>query len=117
MFIYAQLDNEGYCIAISTISEEVKLDSMISLETQDNSYFNRKYDVVNGIWTDEYREVEPIPQSLSLVDVHEDIKQVKQVATNTDGTVSLSSDDVLTLLEIQLGNQDMLFKIMTHLGI
>lgn len=117
MFIYAQIDVECYCIGVTNTNSEIILEDMIPLETQDNSYFNRKYDKINEVWTDEYREVEPITPSLTLVDVHEDIKQVKQVATSTDGTVTLSADDVLTLLEIQLENQDMLFKIMTHLGI
>lgn len=54
MYIYAQLDTEGYCIAISQLSGEVNQSNLIKLNSFDTSYMKRKYDSATGQWTDEY---------------------------------------------------------------
>ena len=60
MFIYAQLDADGYCIAISQLSGEVTQSNLIRLNSFDTSYMKRKYDVTIGEWTDEYMPEQPI---------------------------------------------------------
>ncbi|MEG0578937.1 MAG: hypothetical protein RR490_03370 [Niameybacter sp.] len=86
-FIYAQLDNEGFCIGVSSLSGEVIEDNLISILEFDISYINRKYDYNTKQWLDEYRE------------------QVEQDIIKT------SSDTRVEELE------DKLNKIMKHLGI
>ncbi|MGL6175122.1 MAG: hypothetical protein ACRC1P_11005 [Cellulosilyticaceae bacterium] len=54
---------------------------------------------------------------VTIEDVRGDVSQVKSITSNTDSTVTLSADDVLTLMEIQIENQVMLSKILTHLGL
>ena len=60
MFIYAQLDADGYCIAISQLSGEVTQSNLIRLNSFDTSYMKRRYDVTIGEWTDEYMPEQPI---------------------------------------------------------
>jgi len=48
MKIYAQIDSNGICIAISQLSGEVNSPFMIKLETYDSSLLGNKYE--NGVW-------------------------------------------------------------------
>lgn len=54
MYIYAQLDTDGYCIAISQLSGEINQPNLIKLNSFDTSYMKRKYDISTAQWTDEY---------------------------------------------------------------
>ena len=56
MFLYAQLNDNGYCISVSDLSGEVIDEKMIPLTDFDDSYLGRKYDITNKSWTDEYLE-------------------------------------------------------------
>ena len=56
MFLYAQLNDNGYCISVSDLSGEVIDEKMIPITDFDNSYLGRKYDITNKSWTDEYLE-------------------------------------------------------------
>lgn len=66
MYIYAQLDLDGYCIAISQLSGEVVQSNLIVLNNFDTSYINRKYDVNEHQWTDEYKleGIDPIQEAI-----------------------------------------------------
>ena len=59
---YAQITEQGYCVGVSQLSDEVKHDDMILLDNYDTSYIGRKYDRQNKIWTDEYLENEEVVQ-------------------------------------------------------
>lgn len=59
MYIYAQLDTDGYCIAMSQLSGEVNQSNLIRLDSFDTSYMKRKYDTVNNLWADEYMPEQP----------------------------------------------------------
>lgn len=48
MFIYAELDEQNICIAVSELAGEVNNDTMIRLESFDTSLLGKKY--VNGVW-------------------------------------------------------------------
>ena len=54
MFLYAQLNDNGYCISVSDLSGEVIDEKMIPITEFDDSYLGRKYDTTNKSWTDEY---------------------------------------------------------------
>ena len=54
MFLYAQLNNNGYCISVSDLSGEVIDEKMIPITDFDDSYLGRKYDITNKSCTDEY---------------------------------------------------------------
>lgn len=54
MYIYAQLDTDGYCIAISQLSGEVVQPNLVKLNSFNASYIKRKYNTETEYWTDEY---------------------------------------------------------------
>lgn len=54
MYIYAQIDSEGYCIAISQLSGEINQPNLIKLNSFDTSFMKRKYDILTAQWTDVY---------------------------------------------------------------
>lgn len=68
MYIYAQLDTEGYCIAISQLSGEVNQPNLIKLNSFNMTYMERKYDIITNQWTDEYmpepKDVDPIQEAI-----------------------------------------------------
>lgn len=110
MVDYAQINEQGYCIGIASLSSEVLQDDMIQIENYDISYINRKYDRQNKKWTDEYL---PIPEPhipITLEDIKSDTAPIKE-------TTTLTADDALTIMEIQLGNEDKLNRILAHLGL
>ena len=107
MFNYAQINDLGYCIGISCLSGEVIKDDLILIDDFDNSYINRKYDIENQQWTDEYY----IPEEIEIINEHEEItKEVYQ-------TTSLSADDNLINMDLLVAIDDKLNLIMEHLGV
>ena len=56
MFLYAQLNDNGYCVSVSDLLGEVIDEKMIQITDFDDSYLGRKYDITNKSWTDEYLE-------------------------------------------------------------
>jgi len=48
MYYYAQVDQSGVCYAISELNEEVLSDSLIRIDSYNESFLNRQY--VNGEW-------------------------------------------------------------------
>lgn len=70
MYIYAQIDKDGYCVAVSQLNGEVVQSNLIILDNFDTSYINRKYDVNEHQWTDEYKlvpeGVDPIQEAIDL---------------------------------------------------
>ena len=92
MVDYAQINEQGYCIGIASLSSEVLQDDMIPIESYDISYINRKYDRQNRKWTDEYLPI-PEPQlPVTLEDIKGDTAPIKE-------TTTLTADDALTIME------------------
>ena len=90
MVDYAQINEQGYCIGIASLSSEVLQDDMIQIE----NYL-------------------PIPEPhlpITLEDIKSDTAPIKE-------TTTLTADDALTIMEIQLGNEDKLNRILAHLGL
>lgn len=117
MFRYAQIDEHGYCFAQSTLSGEVVKDDMILLEENQVVDLGQKYDQVNKVWTNEFKPVEPQVPQVTLEDVQSNVTATKTVAMSTEGTVMMTSEDALTIMELQLENQALLNQIVTKLGI
>lgn len=69
MFHYAQLNENGICIAVSTLAGEVTADNLIRLDTYDTDKLWRKYE--NGQWS--AGKYEPI--STAPIDEFEETKQ------------------------------------------
>lgn len=91
-FYYAEIDSDGYCVGLSQLSDSVENDSLIRIESMDDSYFNRKYDRGTESWTNEYRpEPEPV-QTVTLEDVKKDIKHISE-------TTQMTTEDALTIIE------------------
>lgn len=109
-FVYAQLDEKDYCIGVSELNGEVNQNNMLLIEQYDSSYIRRKYDRQNKKWTDEYLPI-PEPQiPVTLEDIKGDTAPIKE-------TTMLTADDALTIMEIQLSNEDKLNRILAHLGL
>lgn len=62
MFCYAQINEEGICEVLIESTEMITRPSCISIEQYDEKYLNRKYDVAQRKWTDEYVGVEMVEQ-------------------------------------------------------
>ena len=89
MFLYAQLNDNGYCISVSDLSGEVIDEKMIPITDFDNSYLCRKYDITNKSWTDEYLEknndeyTELTPSEEELQEQINELQDVVMTLANT----------------------------------
>lgn len=110
MFNYAQINEQGYCVGIASLSGEVLQDDMIPIESYDLSYINRKYDRHNKKWTDEYLPIPEPQMPVTLEDIKGDTAPIKE-------TTTLTADDALTIMEYQTVLDEKLNKIITHLGL
>lgn len=108
IFIYAQINEQGYCIGLSSLSGEISNASMILLEEYDTSYLGRKYDTEAKEWTDEYYVEEP-------VEVVESEHQ--KITRETYETTSTSAEDNLLNMDLLTSLDDKLNLVMEHLGL
>lgn len=65
---YAQINENGICFAVSTLSGEVKADNLIEIEALDQDKLFRKYE--NGQWSTEKFE----PQTTAPLTEFEQLK-------------------------------------------
>ena len=93
-YYYAEIDSDGYCVGLSQLSGSVENDSLIRIESMDDSYFNRKYDRETESWTEEYLQVPEPEPVITLGDIKADTTPIKEVT-------SLTSEDALTIMEYQ----------------
>ena len=56
--IYAQINKDGYCLALSSLNDKVIQDNLIDIDSFDYAYINRRYDIENKVWTEEYLEIQ-----------------------------------------------------------
>lgn len=63
-YIYAELDENNICKAVSDLSGEVIADNMIPLETYDESLLGKRY--VDGVWEEVPQEPTPTPEPSQL---------------------------------------------------
>lgn len=110
MFNYALINELDFCIGVSSLNGEVLQDDMILLEQYDASYIGRKYDRQNKKWTNEYLPKPEPHKQVTLEDIKNDTAPIKE-------TTTLTADDALTIMEIQLSNEDKLNRILAHLGL
>lgn len=108
-FIYAQLDNENYCTGISQLSGEVIKENLIKIDSYDESYINRKYDVAKKKWLDEYRPaiIEEPTQLDRLEDGQLDMMEgmataYEQSLANADA-IMIMMEGMADLYELMLG--------------
>lgn len=107
-FIYAQINEQGYCIGLSSLSGEVVNDNLILLEEYDTSYLGRKYDIENKTWTDDYYVEEPIEIEPT---------EHELITKETYETTTLSAEDNLLNMDLLTAIDDKLNLIMEHLGL
>lgn len=67
MFCYAQINEEGICKVIVESTENIEHSSCISIEQYDEKYLNRKYDIAQQKWIDEYVEFEVAQQETNKI--------------------------------------------------
>ncbi|CCO08283.1 hypothetical protein [Desulforamulus hydrothermalis] len=70
---YAQLNEHGICVAVSTLAGEVAADNLVQLETYDEDKLWRKYE--NGQWSEEKYD----PQSTAPLTEFERLKQKQEL--------------------------------------
>lgn len=76
--VYAQINDENICIAVSNLSGKVLADNLIPLEVFDTSILGKKYN--NGVWEDVPQpEPEPEPSQLDKIE--------EQVYGNNDNDI------------------------------
>lgn len=108
MFNYAQINEQGYCIAISSLTGKIVGDNLILLEECDTSYLGRKYDKENSAWTDEYY----VPE-----EVEKEPSEYERLITEVYETTSTSAEDNLLNMDLLTALDDKLNLIMEHLGL
>lgn len=57
MFCYAQINEEGICQVIGESTEVIEHPFCIPIEVYDDKYLNKKYDMAQKKWIDEYKEL------------------------------------------------------------
>lgn len=67
MLCYAQINEEGICEALIESSQAIEHKWCIQLAKYDESYLNRKYDVAQQKWTEEYVEFEVAQQETNKI--------------------------------------------------
>lgn len=77
-YIYAELDENNICCAVSDLSGEVIADTMIPLETYDTSLLGMKY--VDGVWEEVPKEPTPTPEPTELEQLRADLEFVAIMA-------------------------------------
>ena len=75
---HAQIDEQGYCIGLYHLSDEVTAECMILLKEDEKVEFGQKYDIENKVWLDEFKPIEPQPQPLTLEDVKKAIEKIQE---------------------------------------
>lgn len=69
MYHYAELNEYGICVAVSTLSSEVTAENLIQLSSYDEDKLRRKYE--NGQWSADKFE----PQTTAPLTEFEQLKQ------------------------------------------
>ena len=104
IFRYAQIDKNGYCVGLSTLSGLVDNPNMILLKEEDVK-LGQKYDLENKVWLDE------IKKQPEFKDEHHSL--TKTINENVETT----SFDNLLNMDMLLAIDEKLNTIIEHLGI
>ena len=84
-YIYAELDENNICKAVSNLSGEVIADTMIPLDSYDISLLGKRYN--NGEWLEvEQPEIEPQPSQLDRIE-----SAVNDIAKNNTSYAEMAS--------------------------
>lgn len=67
MLCYAQINEESICNVLVESTENIEHPFCISIKEYDEKYLNRKYDVTQQKWTDEYVGVEVAEQEINKI--------------------------------------------------
>ena len=76
MFCYAQINEEGICKVIVESTENIEHPFCISIKEYDESYLNKKYDVAQQKWTDEYIGFEVHEQEINDLSINEKLNNI-----------------------------------------
>lgn len=92
-YFYAQLDSQGNCIALSSLSGEVIAPNMVRLTTEEYLYgdlLTRKY-LGSGTWSDK-----PEPEPLSVFDLGQgDLSSRVETLEKSIGIITGEADNEL----------------------
>lgn len=91
--VYAQIDENNICFAVSSLNGEVIADNLIQLETYNTSFIGKRYN--NGTWEDV-----PVPEP----------EPTEPQPTNADilAAVSKSKQDIIDEYTLELIEQGIL---------
>lgn len=83
MFVYAELNENNICKAISDLAGEIIKDTMIRIDSHDISLLGKKYD--NGEWVEvEQPEIEEEPTEEELLQAELLLNQVDIIAKQNE---------------------------------
>lgn len=91
-YIYAELDENNICCAVSDLSGEVIADTMIPLETYDTSLLGMKY--VDGVWEEVPHEEESEPTEAELM--RERMRTLVEAGEMTTGQYEVITGETYT---------------------
>lgn len=95
--IYAQLNEDKVCVAISDLGEEVEAENLVKINTFDEDYIFRKYE--NGAWSEE-KFLPPVPD-VQPDEMEKKIKiQEEKIKADTDRIEFL--EELITELAIKV---------------
>lgn len=100
MYVYAQINEDNICVAVSQLSGLVDLPNMIKLDSYDLGVLGKKYN--NGIW-EEVPWTEPKTEPTQLDNIE------KQVSINNDNNLIIMeamADQYEQNLENRLNDQE-----------
>lgn len=98
-YIYAELDENNICCAVSELSGEVITDTMIPLETYDTSLLGMKY--VDGAWEEVPQEPTPEPEPTELEVLKNEVTDL-QLALVEQYEVNLALQEEITNTQMAL---------------
>ncbi len=97
--------NDGVCSYVTVLSRLQNDDAdsyTIQREVENPYYRGRKYDIENEVWTDEYEELEPHEEPMTLEEKVEELHQKLDEKMDYDLQVNAERDFQLALIKISL---------------
>lgn len=111
MFNYAQLNDNGYCIAESSLCSEVVDSKLIPIDSCNGSYLRRKYDRNHQQWMNEYLEYDT-NKELTLDNLQDDLLINLELGSDTNARTMAIGDDSLLLMEMLLTIDEKLTQLL-----
>lgn len=112
-YVHANMLGQSTIQYTTMIFNQVTQEYEIDTKLKEIYVAGKSLTLVNGVATTEII----IPDPLTVEQVNQNITETKTVVMSTEGTVMMTSEDALTIMEYQTVLDEKLSKIITHLGL